>query len=70
MRKLIIEIDTTKLPQDMSVRTRYFTKLLHEKVEKALERFNLSVGEFDGAIVGRPIVDNEQDVTIGRIYLE
>ena len=67
--KLVIEVDTEKLPQDMSVRTRYFSKILHEKVVDALSRVNLQVGDYDGSIRGRPIVD-EQGLKIGRIGLD
>lgn len=68
--KLIIEIDTSKLRQDMSPRTRYFGHLLHKKVVEALGRFDLSVGEFDGAVGGRAIIDDEQNIEIGRISID
>lgn len=55
--KLVIEVDTEKLPQDMSVRTRYFSKNLHDKVVDALSRVSLTVGDYDGSILGRPIMD-------------
>lgn len=67
--KLVIEVDTEKLPQDMSVRTRYFSKILHDKVVDALSRVNLTVGEFDGSLIGKPILD-ENGLKIGRIGFE
>ena len=63
--KLVIEVNTEQLLIG-NFQTRYFGNILHKKVTEALGLMDVQGGEYDGAICGKPLL-NEKGEKIGRI---
>jgi len=63
--KLVIEVDTDKLPIG-NFQTRYFSKILHKKIVDSLQLMGFTVSEYDGSIRGKHLKD-EKGEKIGRI---